>query len=140
MFVIFPKTDDEQSDLDSMGDGGMHTVLKRKHRDIVREVRTGNEFTEYPGPEAERVRCAETQRLKDLRLAGTKGVVPKTGRGRPRHEPLVNNAVPPDTAPFASEPVPKNMVLRSSRVSASGLEEVYIVEDAPRRSQRIRKP
>jgi hypothetical protein len=114
-------------------------VLKRKHRDIVREVRAGNEFTEYPGPEAERVRCAETQRLKDLRLAGTKGVVPKAGRGRLRHEPLVSNAVPPDSDPFANEPVAENMVLRSSRISASGLEEVYIVEDAPRRSQRIRR-
>ena len=114
-------------------------MLKRKHRDIVREVRAGNEFTEYPGPEAERVRCAETQRLKDLRLAGTKGVVPKAGRGRPRHEPLVSNAVPPDSDPFANEPVAENMVLRSSRISASGLEEVYIVEDAPRRSQRIRR-
>ena len=122
-----------------MGDGGMHTVLKRKHRDIVREVRAGNEFTEYPGPEAERVRCAETQRLKDLRLAGTKGVVPKAGRGRPRHGPLVSNAVPPDSDPFANDLVAENMVLRSSRISASGLEEVYIVEDAPRRSQRIRR-
>ena len=116
----------------------MHTLLKRKHREIVREVRIGEEFTAHSGPDADRVRYAETQRLKDLRMAGTKGVIPKSGQKRYDTKSSRNEVATPDIDQPVTSPTPKGPLLRSGRNPASGLEEVLIVEEGPRRSQRIR--
>ena len=121
-----------------MGDGGLHTQLKRKHQEIVREVRIGEEFTVHSGPEADRVRIAETQRLKDLRLAGTKGTIPKCGQKRYGIESSRHRVVASDADRLATSPTSAVPLLRSGRNPASGLEEVLIVEDGPRRSPRIR--
>ena len=116
----------------------MHTQLKRKHQEIVREVRIGEEFTVHSGPDADRVRSAETQRLKDLRLAGTKGTIPKSGQKRYGTKSSRYEVVAFDTDRLATNPTSEGPLLRSGRNPASGLEEVFIVEDGPRRSPRIK--
>ena len=116
----------------------MHSVLKRKHREIVREVRLGEEFTVHSGPEADRVRYAETQRLKELHLAGTKGVVPKRGKNRYVSKLPQNDVVLSGADQLAGTSTLESPLLRSGRNTTSGLEEVLIVEDGPRRSRRIK--
>ena len=116
----------------------MHTQLKRKHQEIVREVRIGEEFTVHSGPEADRVRTAETQRLKDLRLAGTKGTIPKSGQKRYGTKLSRNEVGASDANRLATSLTSEGPLLRSGRNPVSGLEEVLIVEENPRRSPRIR--